>query len=319
MTDVLDAALGYAARGWFVFPVPPGLKCGYSVDKRGFDTGTPWGCTADPKVIREYWRRLPSANIGLVMGVGSGIFDIEIDTPEGHNVDGAASLAKLEQQHGKLPATLSFVSPSGSRHRLFRHPGGDVQIRSGALDADYPGIDVKADGGMSVAPPSRTRKGVYKWINKRRIVAAPEWLLALVIKAERAPRELGVWEEFARSTRQASIAELTLAIAMIPNGIGVSRDRWVSVGLALWSATGGSEEGYHLFLAWSRRWPGGCNEEKTRMFWDTIKETPHSITAGSIFHWAEEAVPGYMGRIVAREPDVIALLEEFWKLLGEPS
>jgi Primase C terminal 2 (PriCT-2) len=140
----------------------------------------------------------------------------------------------------------------------------------------------------------------------------------MVINAARVPRELSVWDELANSTKQANIAALTLAVAMIPNGSDVTRDRWVAVGLALWNATGGSEEGYQLFAAWSRRWPGGCNEEKTRMFWDTIKEAPHSITAGSIFHWAEEAVPDYRARIVARDPDVIALLEEFWKLLGEP-
>jgi Bifunctional DNA primase/polymerase, N-terminal/Primase C terminal 2 (PriCT-2) len=288
---MLDAALSYVRRGWQVFPVPPGTKMGYSIEQRGFDNGKPWG---------------------------SGIWDLEYDTPEAHGVDGAASLAKLEQVHGWLPPTLMFVSPSGSVHRLYRHPGGDFRIRSGALGAEFPGIDVKGDGGMSIAPPSKTKKGKYKFINRFCIAAAPPWLLDMVVGPVRAAHERSVWDHFAREAKQAGIAELTLAMAMIPNDLTTSRDRWVSVGLALWSATGGSEEGYELFLAWSRRWPGGCNEEKTRMFWDTIKEAPHSITAGSIFHWAEEAVPGYMGRIVAREPDVIALLEEFWKLLGEP-
>jgi Bifunctional DNA primase/polymerase, N-terminal/Primase C terminal 2 (PriCT-2) len=317
---VLDAALEYAARGWAVFPVPPGLKCGYSVEKRGFDNGAPWGKTTDETEVREYWRRLPRANIGLVMGAGSNIFDIETDTKAGHanlKQDGAESLAELEAKH-KLPATLMFESPSGSVHRLFAYPGGNVRVRTGPLDAvNYPGIDCKGDGGMSIAPPSRTRKGVYKWINKRRIAAAPAWLLALVCSRAPAAREPNIWEQFASSTKQASIAELTLAMAMIPNGIAVGRELWVTVGLALWSATGGSEEGYQLFAAWSRRWPG-YNEKKTRTFWDTIKTTPRNIAAGTIFFLAEQAVPEWKSRIISRDPTVIRLLEEFHKLLGEP-
>jgi Bifunctional DNA primase/polymerase, N-terminal/Primase C terminal 2 (PriCT-2) len=284
-------------------------------------TDEAWGKTKSEADVRKYWQQLPQANIGIPMGVSSGIFDVECDTIEGHaNLakDGAASLAELEAKHGALPATLMFVSPSGSVHRLYRHPGGDVRIRSGALDATYPGVDVKADGGMSIAPPSRKGKGTYCWINDLPIADAPQWLLDMVITAARAPRKLSVWQQFANSTKQADITELTLAIAMVPNGIDVSRDQWVAVGLALWSATGGSEEGYQLFRAWSGRWPGGFNEENTRTLWDRVREMPHSITAGSIFHWAEEAVPDYMGRILAHEPDVIALLEEFWKLLGEP-
>ena len=201
------------------------------------------------------------------MGIDSGIWDLEIDTKAGHpNLvkDGVESLAELEAKHGKLPLTLMFESPTGSKHHLFRHPSSpvplhdeiaeaNVRIRSGALDVNYPGIDVKGDGSMSVAPPSKTRKGTYRWINKRRIAAAPQWLLDMVIKPEYAPHEADPFTQFANSTKQVNIGDLTLATAMIPNTLRTSRDAWVRVGLALWSATGGSAEGYQLFRAWSRR------------------------------------------------------------------
>jgi hypothetical protein len=247
----LDAALEYVRRGWEIFPVPPGTKAGYSIAKRGSDNGAPWGKTKSENEVCKYWRRLARANIGIPMGIGSGIFDIECDTKAGHanlKQDGATSLADLERRHGKLPATLMFTSPSGSVHRLFKHPGGDVRIRSGALDAkNYPGIDCKGDGGMSIAPPSKTSRGIYKWLNKRRIAAAPAWLLAMVRKSAPAAREPDVWSQFANSTRQVSIAELTLATAMIPNN-----DRpwdsdpetvgWNAIGMALYAATGGSAD-----------------------------------------------------------------------------
>src|SRR5258708_1186578 len=113
----LDAALDYTQRRhWEIFPAPPGLKCGYSIAERGFNNGKPWGKTSDASEVRKYWARLPRANIGVPMGVGSGIWDLEIDTKAGHSKlkqDGAVSLAALEKKHGRLPATLMFVSPTG--------------------------------------------------------------------------------------------------------------------------------------------------------------------------------------------------------------
>jgi Bifunctional DNA primase/polymerase, N-terminal/Primase C terminal 2 (PriCT-2) len=314
---ILDAALSYVKqRHWEVFPVPPGTKSGYSVDKHL--NGNPWGKTKDEAEIRKYWARLPRANIGIPMGIGSGIFDIECDTVEGHanlTKDGAASLAELEAKHGKLPATMMFESPSGSVHRLYRHPGGDVRIRSGALDKDsYPGIDIKGDGGMSVAPPSRTRKGVYKWINRRRIAAAPQWLLDMVVKPEYAPREPDVWERFANWAR-LDMARLTLAMAMIPNP-DCEWEEWNRVGMALFVATGGGAEGFKLFDAWSRRSrkyePPVTSDKWTKGFG---KCPPKELTAGTIFFLADEAVPDYLDRCIAQEPEVIALIEEFHKLM----
>ena len=43
-----------------------------------------------------------------------------------HNAEyfgSSQELAKLEAQHGPLPATLEAMSPSGSVHRYFNHPG----------------------------------------------------------------------------------------------------------------------------------------------------------------------------------------------------
>jgi hypothetical protein len=155
----LAAALQYAGRGWYVFPVPPGKKKGYVKGANG--NGLRWGCTTDPAEIERYWARWPNANIGIATGAESGIFVVETDTPEGHGVDGAASLKELEAANGPLPLTLMAMSPTGSVHRYFRHPGGKVVSRSIA-----PGVDVKGDGGMVVAPPSTVPgKGSYEWVN----------------------------------------------------------------------------------------------------------------------------------------------------------
>jgi hypothetical protein len=176
VNTMLAAALGYVKRGWEVFPVPPGTKMGHSIKQHGFDNGRQWGKTKDTAEVREYWRRLPRANIGVPMGIGSGIFDIEVDTRSGHSnlkQDGAVSLAALEEKHGALPPTLMFVSPSGSVHRLFKHPGGDFRVEHSVSKLGE-GIDVIGDGFMSVMPPSiKPGKGSYRWINNLPVASAP--------------------------------------------------------------------------------------------------------------------------------------------------
>ena len=71
-------------------------------------------------------------------------------------------------------------SPSGSVHRYYRHPGNGIRItsRSGALAR---GVDVKGDGGMVIAPPSKRGDGHYRWLNNLPIADTPDWLLELLI------------------------------------------------------------------------------------------------------------------------------------------
>jgi len=162
---------------------------------------------------------------------------------------------------------------------------------------------------MSVAPPSKTRKGLYKWLNRRRIATAPAWLLDLVVKPARAPRK-------SDGEPQADIAELTLAMAMIPNP-DCDWENWNKVGMALFAATCGSAEGFKLFDAWSQR-SSKYNAGKTAQKWKALDGCPpNEIGAGTVFFLADAAVPAWQGRMYY-DASVITLIEEFYKLLGEP-
>jgi Bifunctional DNA primase/polymerase, N-terminal/AAA domain len=205
LEPIVEHAVHYATNnGWHVFPAPPGEKKSYykATEANG---QRKWGCTTDAAEIRHYWTERPKANVCIVTGADSGIFVVETDTAaHGDGVDGAASLAALEAEHGALPETLMAISPSGSIHRYFKHPGRYV-INSESVIA--PGVDVRGDGGMVVAPPSmmpareatpatpaieasegklaRAAKkakparaaGVYRWLNDLPIADAPQWLL----------------------------------------------------------------------------------------------------------------------------------------------
>jgi DNA polymerase I-like protein with 3'-5' exonuclease and polymerase domains len=269
-----DAALDYAARGWAVFPVPPGSKKSHkSAEHSG---GMRWGATSDPDEIRLDWARWPDAGVGIITGSESGIFVLDADTLAGHGIDGLATIAALEQCHGRLPTTLMAESPSGSLHRYFRHPGNGRKITC-AVGKLGPGVDVLGDNGMIVAPPSvRPGKGQYRWLNDLSIAEAPIWLLELV---QEQPRE------HCEAEPQADIERVTAALDAIPNA-DVGWSEWNRIGMAAWRATGGSEEGYAAFEQWSAK-SSKHDAETTRERWQHYFDSPPTeIGAGTLFYLA---------------------------------
>ena len=144
--------------------------------------------TKDPEEIKRDFRKWPRANIGLPTGKVNGIFVIECDKPEAHKKkqDGIASLKKLEAELGKLPETLMAESPSGGPHYYFECPD-DVEIGTFANMA--PGIDVRGEGGMVLAPPSiRPGVGSYRCLSNEGtpIAKPPKWLIELASKKRKA-------------------------------------------------------------------------------------------------------------------------------------
>jgi hypothetical protein len=148
----LQFALTYAAKmGWSVFPAPIGTKKSHKSAE--YCDGRKWGQTRDTEEIRRDWEKWSDANIGIPCGRDNGIRVLEVDTTDGHAVDGFYSLANLEAQHGALPETLQAISPSGSIHYYFKYPEGDLEIKN-STSAIGQGIDVRGEGGMVIAPPS---------------------------------------------------------------------------------------------------------------------------------------------------------------------
>lgn len=131
--------------------------------------------TTNPTVAREWWsgkNRL--FNIGVVMGERAGIIDIETDNH--NNINGEDSLSAFMKEAGaELPATWTFRSGSGGIHRLFRCSS---TIASGA--GILPGVDVRANGGYAVFPPSVHPNGnVYEWLEDQNPSAMPNGPTAL--------------------------------------------------------------------------------------------------------------------------------------------
>jgi hypothetical protein len=189
----LSAALQLAARGWRVFALHHAIdgqcSCGKAAcDSIGKHPRTINGlkdASTDAQQIARWWQKWPHANIGVRTGGCSNIVVIDIDPRHG----GSESLAALEQQYGALPPTVESLTGGGGRHLIFAHPGQIIRNRSGVR----PGIDVRADGGYVVGPPSNHASGQqYGWRaghapQELSPALLPSWLLAFIVEQASPP------------------------------------------------------------------------------------------------------------------------------------
>jgi len=186
--ELLNAALGYAALGWRVFPIRCpvftefGVCC--SCGKKDCNPGkhpyfrNPYkSVTRNPDKIEEWWADHPDANIAIATGTKSGLVVLDVDPRNG----GDESLAELIRKFGDLPNTVTALSGGGGDHYYFSHLGGN--IKSKAFGPDYPGLDIKADNGCIIAPPSLHETGEkYRWVEglepqHTELAPLPSWIL----------------------------------------------------------------------------------------------------------------------------------------------
>jgi len=169
--ELLAAALGYAARGWAVFPCA----------ERGKVPITSRGCleaTTDRAQVERWWSRTPGANVGIACGRASGIVVVDLD-----GEDGIATWGRLIEQGS--PRTAVAQTGSGGWHVFYALPPGE-RARNTARRLG-PGIDTRGDGGYVVAAPSvHPSGGRYAWRRDIPLAAAPAWLL----EAVRRPRQV---------------------------------------------------------------------------------------------------------------------------------
>ena len=170
------AALTYLARDWSVVIVKPRAKRPM-VRWQTFQRRRP-----SEAQVRHWLADHPDANLAIVTGALSGLVVLDVDPRHG----GTESLEKWERTHGALPTTVESRTGGGGRHLYFAHPGREIRNRVGLA----PGLDLRGDGGVIVAPPSIHPSGEpYRWIPGRSPddldpVRMPDWLLAIALDGE---------------------------------------------------------------------------------------------------------------------------------------
>ncbi|MHC2661685.1 bifunctional DNA primase/polymerase [Bradyrhizobium diazoefficiens] len=299
----LDAAQEYARFGWTVFPgdlTDPKHKKSHKAG-RFSRSGKRWGATRDSKQIARDFKKWPDV-VCIPCGVDNNVFVLDADTKAGgHEFDGIGNLQALIDANGPLDTRMA-QSPSGSLHYYFEYPEhGSVRDKTNIV----PGVDIRGEGGHVVAPPSlKPGGGEYKWLNRKGIARAPQWLLDLVLDKEddgaRSPGDpsapldkiaeaLDLLSNDARSEWQ-----IILADGVIKEYRGW--DGWNSLALAIFAATGGSDAGFKLFDKWCRKNTTKYNEKYTHFSWYTryVRNPPtKGIGARTLFAVVDDEHPGW--------------------------
>ena len=191
MNALLDAALGYAARGIPVYPVhwPRRSSGGASLacsSRRGAACDRPakhplvrhgiHDATTEVAQLERWWRRWPQANLGLATGI---IFDAL-------DIDGAVGLAALRQL---APAADPWLpgpvvrTGGGGWHYWFASTGLGNRPPRGVSHVDWRGI-----GGCVLAPPSQHASGRhYTWLVGLRQAPLAEVPVALRVRLDPDP------------------------------------------------------------------------------------------------------------------------------------
>lgn len=119
-----------------------------------------WAATTDVNLVRKWWREEPDANIGAPCAL-NGWSVLDVDPRHG----GHMSLAVLEQRVGVLPGTVMQITGGDGLHIVYRSPGVNLPGTLG------PGLDVKHNGYILLAPSVHGSGGRYQWSGHGRFLS----------------------------------------------------------------------------------------------------------------------------------------------------
>ena len=193
-TKMIDAALSYVKQGFKVFPT--------KLNKKPLTDHGLKDATMLQVGVKEYWTKYPEAGIGLVT---DGFVVLDFDAKSG----GLDSKDIIETQFGQLPRTRTHRTGGGGSHYIYRNPNG-TDIRNTVELGGYKGVDLRANGGYIIAPPSKHQSGnVYEVIDDAEIAPAPAWLIKLTTKRSPAPLLTeGSEEPISEGQRNATLTSL---------------------------------------------------------------------------------------------------------------
>ena len=153
-STLAEAAVWYCEHGFGIIPIAPRGK--KPISEHGLND---W--FDNPDDARKLWAAHPDLNIGIVCGVPShGLVVLDVDEDDDHGKHGLDALNDWEDVRGELPSTAVAITGRGGLHYLYRTDRTNIRPSTNAELA----VDVRADGGYIVAPPSIHPNGVpYRW------------------------------------------------------------------------------------------------------------------------------------------------------------
>lgn len=214
ITQMLDHALAYAAKGYYIFPCKPNSK----------EPLTPHGhkdATTDEETIRQWWTKWPESNIGLSLEP-SGLMVVDLDRHPGQP-DGLKALNELRQNR-PIPGPVSYTGGDGL-HCILKKPAAQVKGKP------LPGVDVKTKGYI-ILPPSLHPSGkTYQWKEGRSLLEcepldAPEWLLPSIVKGDTTELASAVSGQYPSSSGEFVIERCPFMRQVVDNAESLSEPEW---------------------------------------------------------------------------------------------
>jgi putative DNA primase/helicase len=186
-------------------PPNPDFHCGKDTGKHPRIRDWENQASTDEAQIRKWWQRWPTANIGIAAG-RAGLVVVDKDTYHSAAEGGELTIADTE--------TVTNLTGGGGEHLIYRHPQDGPRISN--ADSSLPEwVNIRAHGGLFVAPPSLHKSGNrYEWEvgfgpHEREPAELPPALRALLQPAEEGQRRAtAIPERIAEGGRNNTLTSL---------------------------------------------------------------------------------------------------------------
>lgn len=281
-TQTIPEAVDYHEAGFRVFElhdIVDGHKCACGdpdCDAVGKHPGiTQWQNI--PRWDDEQFQTMQKYQIGTGFGVlCAGWLVVDVDPRNG----GSESFARLQKDLGlDLVEESGFVVRTGGDglHVYFRLPEGTYK---GSLH-NYKGVDFKCSGFVVGAGSLHLSGNRYEYLkgNPYEVGNAPDSLVELLRRQQTV----------SPSGEGGNVSPMTLAqtVATLPND-SVNYDDWLRVGMAIHHASGGSNDGYALWVGWSAK---SAKHEPEQMLkkWQSFGDHDHAVRFSTLVWMKEQA------------------------------
>ncbi len=181
---------------------------------------------------------------------GDGIIVIDCDINE--HVDGWMTLVTLAKSHGGIPETVTIITGSGGKHLYFRT---NKRYKNRTRFAD--GLDLRAEGGYAVFPPSRHISGNnYRFDDDFHpdlvpVAELPIWLENILDQQESKAcydkNKNEIYDPFFVSDNEWEAIKESLNFI----SSDCSRDFWRKIGMCLFNTA--REEAFEVWDSWAKK------------------------------------------------------------------
>jgi len=271
------AAIEWANFGYTPVPIVPGTK-------RPAVKRDPWLNGLSLSKIERHWEENPAHEVAAILDDTYIVLDADTAT-------GNTAIQKLMKDKRVKPALI--ISTKRGYHYHFRLAAGVVCRTRSHNTMEHPErIDIRAGGSMAMLPPSTNKRLIRCDAQSiEELTEVGQDFVDALYRHNKTdpPREIErVENQNSDDHSDLSIGQLVqLLESLDPDE---SYDDWTRVGMALHSATVGSQEGLDLFDEWSNSGEKYAGHNEIDYKWRSYaRGSGRPITAGTLIYLAREA------------------------------